>query len=513
MATTPDFSTVGGELAYWFSHITQRFKGGYSGSGENGVDIGMPTGTPVYAVAGGPVVGNGYYAGGGVVSIKQQQGRVWYYQHLDLIEPSIASGQTKQVQPGQLIGWSGGQLSGGQHPSSRQFSSGPHIEVGVNAPWQGIWGPASDKSANVDPLPILHGTDGSAPTGMPLAYTGGDVLNPSDWIAAIGAWLKSTFGTLFTWGSDPLRILKLLGGLLLVGIASQIVIAGLVLQAAGPFIEAAGAVEGNPAAASRSATVRQAGAVGTVVRERRRPALPPPHAQQPSGGTSGPPAVLPSGPPGSMGGPSIGFMPVPAWRPKNRAAERARQKQEEKEQAGVPVYLGKQRIGVQMPDGTIKLDKGGSVREPTAAPQPFRAPASFTPSPPSAPESSAETLTPEQVEQLRQKRTMGWSGVDSVLQDLRGQSAPTEAQAAQEAQVKFAESGRPMEQLDYQCIVCDEIFAGPDAGANPGKQVGSYNGHPVSNVATHGIHEQGALFKTRGESRRRKGFKQLREGA
>lgn len=244
----PDFSSVSAELAYWFAHITQRFKGGYSGSGENGVDIGMPQGTPVYAVTGGTVVGHGYYGGGGVVSIEQQKGRVWYYQHLDLAEPGIESGQVKQVQAGQLIGWSGGQLSGGRHPSSRQFSSGPHIEVGINAPWGGIWGPMSEKGPNIDPLPLLTAiaqTGGSGgTTGTPLETTPAayNPLDPRSWLQAI----TSQFKTLTTWLTDPLRILKLIGGGLILFIAAQITMTSLTLKAAPTALQVAGTATGQP---------------------------------------------------------------------------------------------------------------------------------------------------------------------------------------------------------------------------------------------------------------------------
>lgn len=270
----PDFSTVGGQLAYWLTHIGQFFKGGWSGSGENGVDIKMPVGTPVYALASGPVVGQGYYGGGGVVSVEQNKGRVWYYQHLDLIEPSIEKGNTKQVQAGQLLGWSGGQSTGGHHPSSLKFSDDgtghgwPHIEVGVNAPWGGIWGPMSEKGPNVDPLPILKSiaqSGGSATTGTPTeqtAFTTPGIPGPQDFVNAIGTWLKSTFGVLFTWLTDPLRILKLVAGGVLIFTASQIAIAGIGRELAGPAVEAA-ATMAAPAAGAAYGAARGARATVT----------------------------------------------------------------------------------------------------------------------------------------------------------------------------------------------------------------------------------------------------------
>lgn len=139
-------------------HITQRFKGGFSGSGENGIDIGLPPGTPVTSLTAGQVLTNGYYGGGGVVTVESTLPlgigvASVYYQHLDLNNPAMVPGH--QVKVGEVIGWSGGQLSGGHHPSSRAFSSGPHIEIGINAPFSknGLWHPLGP---NIDPMPWLE---------------------------------------------------------------------------------------------------------------------------------------------------------------------------------------------------------------------------------------------------------------------------------------------------------------------------------------------------------------------
>ncbi len=334
----PDFTTVGGELTYWFSHITQRFKGGWDGSGENGIDVGMPTGTPVYAVAGGTVVGHGYYAGGGVVSVEQEKGMVWYYQHLDLAEPGIESGQVTQVQPGQLIGWSGGQLSGGRHPSSRKFSTGPHIEVGVNAPWGGIWGPKADKGPNVDPLPFLEAiaqSGGGGTTGTPYepaAYFGSNdcsqynPVDPRGWLCA----LTSRFQTLTMWLADPLRILKLGAGVALFGIAALMVIGSLTLKVAPTGYELAATAAGQPEIAAGARALKSGGSTGQRARtgarlyrasraSRQRTAAPAPK----------PPKAAPA--------------PKPP-----KAAKPAKEE---------PVYYGGKQIGTAGPDGVVRLKK------------------------------------------------------------------------------------------------------------------------------------------------------------
>lgn len=139
-------------------HITQFFKGGFNGSGENGIDLGMPMGTPVTSLTAGQVLTSGYYGGGGVVTVESTLPlgigvASVYYQHLDLNNPALTPG--KQVKVGDVIGWSGGQLQGGHHPSSRAFSSGPHIEIGINAPFgkNGLWHPLGPC---INPLPWLQ---------------------------------------------------------------------------------------------------------------------------------------------------------------------------------------------------------------------------------------------------------------------------------------------------------------------------------------------------------------------
>ncbi|MGH9637097.1 MAG: hypothetical protein ACRD72_19880, partial [Candidatus Angelobacter sp.] len=135
-------------------------------------DMGLPMGTPISSLTDGTIAGHGYYGGGGVVSVLSQvngQPSTVYYQHLDLIAAGIVDRATIRV--GDAIGWSGGQLSGGHHPSTSQYSSGPHIEVGRDAPYGGIWG--RPMQANVDPLPWLQAlaaTNGGA--SLPKLFQG-----------------------------------------------------------------------------------------------------------------------------------------------------------------------------------------------------------------------------------------------------------------------------------------------------------------------------------------------------
>lgn len=131
--------------------ITQFF----GTNGETGVDIGTPFHTPITSMFEGQVLGAGYYGGGGVVSVSTSLNgapAAWYVQHLDEIDSAIHVGETVHV--GQVLGLSGGQLSGGSHPSTRQFSSGPHTETGFNPPYGGMWNP-NNWGPNVNPIPAL----------------------------------------------------------------------------------------------------------------------------------------------------------------------------------------------------------------------------------------------------------------------------------------------------------------------------------------------------------------------
>ena len=146
-------SPVKTEVDYWLAHITQYWQG-YPG--EEGTDFSMPEDTPIYAVQGGTVLGVGYYGGGGVVSIKAGNQLAEYYQHLDCINVSVG----QAVSAGQKIGTSGGSLtSQPYHPacghySTSTYSTGPHLEFGINATYGGMWNPGH-YTPNTSPLPLL----------------------------------------------------------------------------------------------------------------------------------------------------------------------------------------------------------------------------------------------------------------------------------------------------------------------------------------------------------------------
>lgn len=123
---------------FWTYPITKD----YNPPDEYGIDFGTPYHSPIHAPFGGIVEyagntrwGDGSSSGGLVVLRSFLPGsRIpvgQYFLHLDTI--NVQKG--KLVQPGELIGLSGGQNSGGSMPASPKWSTGPHTEWGFNAPF------------------------------------------------------------------------------------------------------------------------------------------------------------------------------------------------------------------------------------------------------------------------------------------------------------------------------------------------------------------------------------------
>lgn len=133
--------------------------------GEGGVDLTAPTGTPVYALATGPVVGAGYWNNEehGVVTQEVNVPGVGpqrlYYQHIYL-DPSIqqctGSACSQVIQRGQKIGTVGGY---------------GETEMGFNSKWGGIWGENNPGTWVRDPRPWLAALMTGTPP--PISSSGG----------------------------------------------------------------------------------------------------------------------------------------------------------------------------------------------------------------------------------------------------------------------------------------------------------------------------------------------------
>ena len=111
--------------------LTQTFgqsdfakSGAYNGKGHNGIDLGVPLGTPVKAALAGTVIGTGNtdayrgcYSAGKWIMIKHLNGLSTMYGHLSQI--SVSTGQA--VGTGQIIG----------NVGATGYATGPHLHLSV----------------------------------------------------------------------------------------------------------------------------------------------------------------------------------------------------------------------------------------------------------------------------------------------------------------------------------------------------------------------------------------------
>lgn len=232
----------GGQFSYLTRYPITNPYGTRSGFGtEVGIDLGLPMHTPVYALADGTVLAAQYEdCPGGVISTQCHiplHGRFndqtdyklacLYYQHMDVIQPSIIPGQP--VKRGELLGYSGGQQGGGFHDNQPACSSGPHIEIGINPPiYKTPWNP-NRLGPSVDPRPFLTAlaqghapnltlTVTTAPGFLPLAQALDDAerFRPFDGTNPIGS--------VFANGSPVVAraIFVLLGLVLVIGVLQHL---------------------------------------------------------------------------------------------------------------------------------------------------------------------------------------------------------------------------------------------------------------------------------------------------
>jgi hypothetical protein len=233
-----------------------------------GEDIETPFHTPITTPFAGTITAAYYDAGGGQVILKaddpsQVRNKIPYFwvAHLD----NIFAGLNQHLAAGGTLGISGGQNTGGSHPAAPNYSSGPHTEFGLaksnsipytlvqitpdlNPDWIPAYAQQHAISAGTVSPPTSPATMGTMPTAKqpcqcPPGYTaisipalGGNwacqndkdrtlisctnepqVTDPfmaiSNFIAQISPWL-----------GDPVRIIKVLSGLMLIGLALLLLI-------------------------------------------------------------------------------------------------------------------------------------------------------------------------------------------------------------------------------------------------------------------------------------------------
>ena len=151
---------VGGPITQTFGENPDFYKQwGYAG--HNGVDFGIPNGTPILAAADGTVdkVGfedNGY---GNFVKMSHMDGATKYYTYYaHLQSTSVSNGQ--KIKAGTVLGLS----------NNTGASTGPHLHFGIKIDGQN---PAF--KGYLDPMPYLSGMVASTP---PAPVPGGDVTAP-----------------------------------------------------------------------------------------------------------------------------------------------------------------------------------------------------------------------------------------------------------------------------------------------------------------------------------------------
>jgi murein DD-endopeptidase MepM/ murein hydrolase activator NlpD len=119
--TTKAPATGGGRLSWPVSGVVTSGFGMRNGVMHQGIDIGVPMGTPIKASGGGVVFFSGVMSGyGNVILIDHGNGVVTLYAH----QSQLIAGEGARVAPGQVIGLAG----------STGHSTGPHVhfEVRVN---------------------------------------------------------------------------------------------------------------------------------------------------------------------------------------------------------------------------------------------------------------------------------------------------------------------------------------------------------------------------------------------
>ena len=129
----------------------------YGLAGHNGLDIALPAGQPVYAVADGEVVlaeGQGTSCYGRQVRLQHKEA-LSLYAHLSRIEVQ----ESQKVVEKQLIGWSGGTLS---DPYAGN-TTGPHLHFELRPAAGGVPG----FGGAVNPLPLLCSHDYD-PAAVPI---------------------------------------------------------------------------------------------------------------------------------------------------------------------------------------------------------------------------------------------------------------------------------------------------------------------------------------------------------
>lgn len=129
----------------------------HQGSNSGGSDLFAPRGTPIVAMRGGRVIDAGTNSlGGNTVTIQDDQGKTYYYAHMDQA-PLVQTGQT--IATGTPLGVVG--------DSGNARGTGTHLHLGIGYGIQTGAGPTGGTGVNFDAVALLNQTLGQlyAPGG------------------------------------------------------------------------------------------------------------------------------------------------------------------------------------------------------------------------------------------------------------------------------------------------------------------------------------------------------------
>jgi len=125
------------------------------------VDVATPYHTEITNLLAGTVERADYQPWGGEVFVQLANGLQEYFYHLDDIAVQVG----QKIGVGADIGLSGGQNTGGAHPVSTEYSSGPHTHFGLFT-GQYVSGPAGQQPYGPDPTSIITSARNGTLTGI-----------------------------------------------------------------------------------------------------------------------------------------------------------------------------------------------------------------------------------------------------------------------------------------------------------------------------------------------------------
>ncbi len=145
----PTNALITARPAWLNTPVSQGYAQAATGVKNTGIDFATPFHTPITALAGGQVVSTTYSPQiGGQVLVKfvyNNQTLYAAYVHLDQILVTVG----QNINPGDNIGLSGGQLSGGAHNAQYPYSTGPHTLFGL------FTQPSASFANSIDPTSFI----------------------------------------------------------------------------------------------------------------------------------------------------------------------------------------------------------------------------------------------------------------------------------------------------------------------------------------------------------------------